>query len=205
MGWRAPVRDALTAVKLASRPPTPLPPTFSTPTHAPCANAPQRRRPRPGRAACCARGCSCPRVLRSCCSRASASTRSSGGSRWRSRRRWRAWCWRSRRCWGARPSSGGTGRDGSWGLSTCRYVLPPPALCAIAVLTGWQAGWALRWINVFFTPAFVLLPLSPSIGAVEVLKIIAVFGTSSPLPPVCLCWGSMAVSDAETQSSASSS
>lgn len=80
-----------------------------------------------------------------------------------------------------------------------------PALCAVAVLTGWQAGWALRWINVFFTPAFVLLPLSPSIGAVEVLKIITVFGTSSPLPPVCLCWGSMAVSDAETQSSASSS
>ncbi|OTA55844.1 hypothetical protein K449DRAFT_468677 [Hypoxylon sp. EC38] len=37
--------------------------------------------------------------------------------------------------------------------------------------------WALRWINVLFTPSFVLLPLSPSIGGIEVLKIIAVFGT----------------------------
>ncbi|KAI1459715.1 LrgB-like family-domain-containing protein [Annulohypoxylon moriforme] len=36
-------------------------------------------------------------------------------------------------------------------------------------------GWALRWINVLFTPSFVLLPLSPSIGGIEVLKIIAVF------------------------------
>ncbi|KAI0835981.1 LrgB-like family-domain-containing protein [Hypoxylon sp. FL0890] len=35
--------------------------------------------------------------------------------------------------------------------------------------------WALRWINVLFTPSFVLLPLSPSIGGIEVLKIIAVF------------------------------
>ncbi|KAI1398636.1 LrgB-like family-domain-containing protein [Hypoxylon fuscum] len=36
-------------------------------------------------------------------------------------------------------------------------------------------GWALRWINVLFTPSFVLLPLSPPIGGIEVLKIIAVF------------------------------
>ncbi|KAL7619697.1 hypothetical protein AAE478_010239 [Parahypoxylon ruwenzoriense] len=36
-------------------------------------------------------------------------------------------------------------------------------------------GWALRWLNVLFTPSFVLLPLSPPIGGVEVLKIIAVF------------------------------
>ncbi|KAI1773082.1 LrgB-like family-domain-containing protein [Hypoxylon cercidicola] len=36
-------------------------------------------------------------------------------------------------------------------------------------------GWALRWINVLFTPSFVLLPLSPPIGGVEVAKIIAVF------------------------------
>ncbi|KAI1412004.1 LrgB-like family-domain-containing protein [Hypoxylon sp. FL1857] len=35
--------------------------------------------------------------------------------------------------------------------------------------------WALRWINVLFTPSFVLLPLSPTIGGIEVLKIIAVF------------------------------
>ncbi|KAI0536217.1 LrgB-like family-domain-containing protein [Xylaria digitata] len=38
-----------------------------------------------------------------------------------------------------------------------------------------SGGWSLRWINIFFTPSFVLLPLSPSIGGIEVLKIIAVF------------------------------
>ncbi|KAI0129089.1 LrgB-like family-domain-containing protein [Xylariales sp. AK1849] len=36
-------------------------------------------------------------------------------------------------------------------------------------------GWSLRWINVFFTPSFVLLPLSPPIGVIEVFKIITVF------------------------------
>ncbi|KAK8038114.1 hypothetical protein PG994_014881 [Apiospora phragmitis] len=38
--------------------------------------------------------------------------------------------------------------------------------------------WSLRWIGVFFTPSFVLLPLSPPIGVVEVFKVIAVFGES---------------------------
>ncbi|KAK7419569.1 hypothetical protein QQZ08_010819 [Neonectria magnoliae] len=38
-----------------------------------------------------------------------------------------------------------------------------------------SAGWSLRWMGVFFTPSFVLLPLSPPIGVVEVFKIIAVF------------------------------
>jgi hypothetical protein len=42
-------------------------------------------------------------------------------------------------------------------------------------LTCRQAGWSLRWINLFFTPAFVLLPLSPPIGVSEVFKIIGVF------------------------------
>ncbi|KAK8012659.1 LrgB-like family-domain-containing protein [Apiospora marii] len=36
-------------------------------------------------------------------------------------------------------------------------------------------GWSLRWIGVFFTPSFVLLPLSPPVGVVEVFKMIAVF------------------------------
>ena len=39
-----------------------------------------------------------------------------------------------------------------------------------------KAGFALRYINIFFTPSFVLLPLSPSISGTEVGKIIAVFG-----------------------------
>ncbi|KAH8694668.1 LrgB-like family-domain-containing protein [Ilyonectria robusta] len=38
-----------------------------------------------------------------------------------------------------------------------------------------SAGWSLRWMGVFFTPSFILLPLSPPIGVVEVFKIIAVF------------------------------
>ncbi|KAI9789945.1 MAG: hypothetical protein M1833_002138 [Piccolia ochrophora] len=37
------------------------------------------------------------------------------------------------------------------------------------------ASFALRYINIFFTPSFVLLPLSPSIGGLEVGKIVAVF------------------------------
>ncbi|EEY17406.1 conserved hypothetical protein [Verticillium alfalfae VaMs.102] len=45
----------------------------------------------------------------------------------------------------------------------------------ICRLPGAFAGWSLRWINVMFTPSFILLPLSPAIGIMEVLKIIAVF------------------------------
>ncbi|KAM0245370.1 hypothetical protein ACHAP5_005453 [Fusarium lateritium] len=37
------------------------------------------------------------------------------------------------------------------------------------------AGWSLRWMGIFFTPSFVLLPLSPPIGIVEVMVIIAIF------------------------------
>ncbi|KAK9456459.1 LrgB-like family-domain-containing protein [Dipodascopsis uninucleata] len=36
-------------------------------------------------------------------------------------------------------------------------------------------GFSLRWINTFFTPSFVLLPLSPAVGGKEVGKIAAVF------------------------------
>ncbi|KAK8111246.1 LrgB-like family-domain-containing protein [Apiospora kogelbergensis] len=42
-------------------------------------------------------------------------------------------------------------------------------------------GWSLRWISVFFTPSFVLLPLSPPIGVVEVFKMIAVFAPQGRL------------------------
>ncbi|KAI8627111.1 LrgB-like family-domain-containing protein [Xylariaceae sp. FL1651] len=45
----------------------------------------------------------------------------------------------------------------------------------IVALIEISGGWLLRWINVFFTPSFVLLPLSPLIGGIEVVKIIAVF------------------------------
>ena len=46
---------------------------------------------------------------------------------------------------------------------------------AIVRVIDIPAGFALRYINVFFTPSFVLLPLSPAICGVEVGKIIAVF------------------------------
>ncbi|QLG71424.1 hypothetical protein HG535_0B04660 [Zygotorulaspora mrakii] len=36
-------------------------------------------------------------------------------------------------------------------------------------------SWALRWMNLFFTPAFVTLPLSPWISYKEALLIVAVF------------------------------
>ncbi|KAK9447039.1 LrgB-like family-domain-containing protein [Limtongia smithiae] len=36
-------------------------------------------------------------------------------------------------------------------------------------------GFYLRWINTFFTPSFVRLPLSPAVGGAEVGKIAAVF------------------------------
>ncbi|KAK9325964.1 LrgB-like family-domain-containing protein [Lipomyces orientalis] len=36
-------------------------------------------------------------------------------------------------------------------------------------------GFSLRWINTFFTPSFVLLPLSPAVGGAEVGKIAGVF------------------------------
>ncbi|KAJ9145515.1 Plastidal glycolate/glycerate translocator 1, chloroplastic [Pleurostoma richardsiae] len=45
----------------------------------------------------------------------------------------------------------------------------------LVALVDVPAGWSLRWINVFFVPGFVILPLSPSIGGIEVVKMIAVF------------------------------
>ncbi|KAK7210185.1 hypothetical protein V2G26_017363 [Clonostachys chloroleuca] len=35
--------------------------------------------------------------------------------------------------------------------------------------------WALKWINIFFAPAFIMPPTSPPIAISEVMKIIAVF------------------------------
>ncbi|KAI9832689.1 MAG: hypothetical protein M1819_004275 [Sarea resinae] len=47
---------------------------------------------------------------------------------------------------------------------------------AIAIALG---GFALRYINIFFTPSFVKLPLSPSISGVEIGKIIGLFKTNN--------------------------
>ncbi|ODQ77290.1 glycosyltransferase family 8 protein [Babjeviella inositovora NRRL Y-12698] len=37
------------------------------------------------------------------------------------------------------------------------------------------AGWALRWINIFFTPSFITLPLSDKVSVKEALTIAGVF------------------------------
>ncbi|RAL59552.1 hypothetical protein DID88_006546 [Monilinia fructigena] len=53
----------------------------------------------------------------------------------------------------------------------CLILLTRALVSVIDIPTGW----ALRFINLFFTPSFVLLPLSDYITATEVGKIIGVF------------------------------
>ncbi|KAH7322770.1 LrgB-like family-domain-containing protein [Stachybotrys elegans] len=61
------------------------------------------------------------------------------------------------------------------GLLLCERVGGAHRTRRFLALIDLPANWSLHWISVFFTPAFVLLPLSPPIGGVEVAKIIAVF------------------------------
>lgn len=61
------------------------------------------------------------------------------------------------------------------GLLLCEWLLGSNKTRRLVALIDIPAGWSLRWINVLFTPTFVTLPLSPPIGIVEVLKMIAVF------------------------------
>ncbi|KND89288.1 Plastidal glycolate/glycerate translocator 1, chloroplastic [Tolypocladium ophioglossoides CBS 100239] len=60
-------------------------------------------------------------------------------------------------------------------LLGCEAVVGARATRRLVGAVDVPAGWALRWINVFFTPAFVMLPLSPPIGVVEVFTVMAVF------------------------------
>ncbi len=46
-------------------------------------------------------------------------------------------------------------------------------------------GWSLRWLNLFFTPSFVMLLLSPPVSIVEVGKMTAVFGKAASAPSLC--------------------
>ncbi|KAH7348725.1 LrgB-like family-domain-containing protein [Rhexocercosporidium sp. MPI-PUGE-AT-0058] len=61
------------------------------------------------------------------------------------------------------------------GLVLCDLVLGDRKTRAVVRIIDIPAGFALRYLNIFFTPSFILLPLSPPIGGVEVAKIIAVF------------------------------
>ncbi|KAG9251153.1 LrgB-like family-domain-containing protein [Emericellopsis atlantica] len=60
-------------------------------------------------------------------------------------------------------------------LLICEAVLGSHRTRKLVALLDVPAGWALRWMSIFFMPPFVLLPLSPRIGVIEVFKIIAVF------------------------------
>ncbi|KAG4442518.1 hypothetical protein IFR05_002018 [Cadophora sp. M221] len=61
------------------------------------------------------------------------------------------------------------------GLVFCDLVIGDRKTRAVVKVIDIPAGFALRYLNIFFTPSFILLPLSPPIGGIEVAKIIAVF------------------------------
>ncbi|KAL2047148.1 hypothetical protein N7G274_001167 [Stereocaulon virgatum] len=60
-------------------------------------------------------------------------------------------------------------------LILCECTLGSQRTKKIVQIVDIPAGFALRYINVFFTPSFVLLPLSKPVSGVEVGKIISVF------------------------------
>ncbi|KAJ4387544.1 hypothetical protein N0V93_008139 [Gnomoniopsis smithogilvyi] len=61
------------------------------------------------------------------------------------------------------------------GLWVCELIAGSHRTRQIVAAIDVPAGWSLRWISVFFTPTFVVLPLSPSITAGELGRMIAVF------------------------------
>ena len=50
-------------------------------------------------------------------------------------------------------------------------------------------GFALRWLNLLFTPSFIVLPLSQTVSTVVVIKITAVFGIFKPVYPAYSVFG----------------
>lgn len=62
-----------------------------------------------------------------------------------------------------------------FGLLLSELVLGSRKTKALVRIINVPGGWSLRWLNLFFTPAFIMLPLSPRISAAEVGKMIAVF------------------------------
>jgi putative effector of murein hydrolase len=61
------------------------------------------------------------------------------------------------------------------GLIISAKFLGPRKTSKVVDIIKIPADFSLRWINIFFTPAFVTLPLSSWIGAKEALTIAAVF------------------------------
>ncbi|KAK2034778.1 hypothetical protein LX32DRAFT_659668 [Colletotrichum zoysiae] len=62
-----------------------------------------------------------------------------------------------------------------FGLLLSELVLGSRRTRAVVAVIEVPAGWSLRWINIMFAPSFIMLPLSPPIGIIEVMKMIAVF------------------------------
>ncbi|EKD12898.1 uncharacterized protein L3040_007055 [Drepanopeziza brunnea f. sp. 'multigermtubi'] len=60
-------------------------------------------------------------------------------------------------------------------LILCDSAIGDKRTRAIVKIIDVPAGFALRYLNIFFTPSFILLPLSSPISGTEVGKIIAVF------------------------------
>ncbi|CAK7213469.1 hypothetical protein SCUCBS95973_001803 [Sporothrix curviconia] len=61
------------------------------------------------------------------------------------------------------------------GLLLCEAVIGNRKTKALVRIINVPGGWSLRWLNLFFTPSFVMLPLSPRISGAEIGKMIAVF------------------------------
>lgn len=82
-------------------------------------------------------------------------------------------------------------------LVLCDLVLGRRPTEKIVRAINIPGGWSLRWMNLFFVQSFVMLPLSPHISIVEIIKLILVFGMSLYMPLI--------QTYANPQSSASSS
>ncbi|CAK7219673.1 hypothetical protein SBRCBS47491_003926 [Sporothrix bragantina] len=61
------------------------------------------------------------------------------------------------------------------GLLLCEAIVGQRKTKALVRIINVAGGWSLRWLNLFFTPSFIMLPLSPRISGEEVGKMIAVF------------------------------
>ena len=61
------------------------------------------------------------------------------------------------------------------GLLLSEAVAGPRRTKALVRVIQVPGGWSLRWLNLFFTPSFVMLPLSPRVSPAEVGKMIGVF------------------------------
>lgn len=60
-------------------------------------------------------------------------------------------------------------------LICCESWLGDRKARKVVYLLDIPGGFALRYINILFSPSFILLPLSSSIGGIEIAKIIGVF------------------------------